>query len=341
MPTVTESVELPADVDTTRTLVQVQLYKADRTPLTEARDSVSGDTIAGRRVVVLDGTTPESPSVGSWSLVLTGNANIVPSGTVWGRRLMGPQIDDTLSYATVAVAGGPYQWQQILTDPPGALAPAALEVGLALKVAKAGDTMTGSLAIAGASSDLSVGRNATITGQIKTGTFGTPATFGGIEREARIWPSGQMMSPTAVMNFGDGFPRLNMPDGVTTDVYAIFEVEEWWLDSTIGVYFEWVNDHTTTGDVRFDCQIKECDIATQTLAAAGVIATRTFTTTTPAANISTTSIVARVIDGLPCSFSPGPFASFYVLRISRLGANAADTLAGPIGLLAASMTRGQ
>lgn len=188
---------------------------------------------------------------------------------------------------------------------------------------------------------LTVEGDTTIRGVIKTGTFGSPATFGGIEREGRVFPAGEMTSPTAVMNFGDGFPRVNLPDGVTTHVYIGFEVEEWWLDSTIGVYFEWVNDHSTTGNVRFDCDIKECDIATEALTAAAIIRARTFTETAPAANLATTSIVARAADSIPCSFHPGPFASFYVLRISRLGADAADTLAGPVGLLFASMTRGQ
>lgn len=203
------------------------------------------------------------------------------------------------------------------------------------------------LQLAGDGSNLTVGGDVdvrgatTIRGVIRTGTFGTPATFGGIEREGRVFPAGEMCSPTAVMNFGDGFPRVNLPDGVTTHVYIGFEVEEWWLDSTIGVYFEWVNDHTTTGDVRWDCEIKECDIATETLVGADVIATRTFTEASQAANTAMTSVVARASDGIPCSFDPGPVASFYVLRISRLGGDALDTLAGPAGLLFASMTRGQ
>lgn len=189
--------------------------------------------------------------------------------------------------------------------------------------------------IDGVAGDWSIG------GEIPTGTFGTPATFKGIEREGRVFPSSMFASPTAVMNFGDGFPRLNMPDGVTTHAYTIFEVEEWWLDSTIGVYFEWSNDHSAGGNVRWDMEIKECDIATQTLAAAGVIATKTATFAAPNPNIATTGILGRVLDGNPISFNPGPFASFYVLRISRLGADGADTLAGPVGLIAASMTRGQ
>lgn len=189
--------------------------------------------------------------------------------------------------------------------------------------------------------NLHVASDLTVTGEILTGTFGSPATFGGIEREGRVFPVGEMVAPGCAINVGDGFPRLHMPDDVTSTAYMLFEVEEWWLDSTIGVYFEWVNDHSSTGNVRWDCDIKECDIATQTLAAAGTIATRTFTESAPAANTSTTSIVSSITNGNPCTFAPGVFASFYVLRISRLGADAADTLNGPVGLLAASMTRGQ
>lgn len=126
MPTVSEQASLPADVDPTRCLVELQLYQADRTPLREARDSTSDETIVGRRLVVLDGTTDESPAVGAWALDLPGNDDLVPAGTVWGRTLRGPRVDATLSYATVADSGGPFQWQQILTDPPDAITPPAL-----------------------------------------------------------------------------------------------------------------------------------------------------------------------------------------------------------------------
>lgn len=178
--------------------------------------------------------------------------------------------------------------------------------------------------------------------EILTGVITAPATFAGIEREARFFPSGSMMSPTAQINFGDGFPRLNMAKDVTTDAYMIFEVEEWWLDQTIGVYFEWVNDHTTTGDVRWDCDVKEVDIGTQTLAAATTLVSRTFTQASDSANEALTSIVGSVANGNAITLvRNSPLASFYVLRVSRLGADAADTLAGPVGLLAASMTRGQ
>jgi len=183
-----------------------------------------------------------------------------------------------------------------------------------------------------------------IDGEILTGTFADPGPFRGIEREGRVFPAGEMVSSTAVMNFGDGFPRLNMPAGDTTDAYMIFEVEEWWLHSTIGVYFEWANDHTATGDVRWSCDVKQVDIGSA-LSTAVTLSTRTFTISgVPANGGTTTSIVGSVLQGNPVDLSdpgPGAFASFYRLRISRLGADAADTLAGPVGLIAASMTRGQ
>jgi hypothetical protein len=311
-----------------------------------------GEAERPQRVAFLPGSdqTIESSSKvnlvnGAYSISLPSNDLIIPAGTRWARSHA--QSGQVLLHVTETPAT--QREEDILADPPGTLPSAALSAHeisasahsslFAAKVAKAGDTMTGSLVLSGGATNLTVGGDATITGEILTGTFGSPATFGGIEREARVWSAGQMMSPTAVMNFGDGFPRLSCPDGDTTDVYVIFEVEEWWLDSTIGVYFEWVNDHTTTGGVDFEVAIKECDIGTQTLAAAGTIATRTFTEPSPAANISTTSIVASVANGNPCSFSPGALASFYVLRITRFGA--ADALAGPIGIVAASMTRGQ
>lgn len=182
--------------------------------------------------------------------------------------------------------------------------------------------------------------------EIETGTFdsGDPefgATWQGIAREGRVFPAGEMMSPTGLINFNNGFPRVYCAQGETTNVYTIFEVEEWWLRSTIGVYFEWANDHSAGGNVRFQCEILECDIGTEALADADVIGTRTFTETAPTAGRATTSIVASVANGNPCSFAPGALAAFYSLRISRLGADAADTLAGPIGIIAASMTRGQ
>ncbi len=181
----------------------------------------------------------------------------------------------------------------------------------------------------------------TIAGEILTGTFGSPPTFGGIEREARFFPSGSMVAPGCPMNVGDGFPRVLFADDKVSTGWWIFEVEEWWLVSTIGVYMEWVNDHSSTGNVRFRFRIRECDIATETVASAGLVIDRTVTVATPAAGVSTTTVIASVASGFPCGFNPGTFASFYSLEVARLGDDAADTLNGPIGIIAGNMTRGQ
>jgi len=195
-----------------------------------------------------------------------------------------------------------------------------------------------------AATEFAVADNAVIPGVIRTGTFGAPATFGGIEREARYWGAGEMLSPTAVINFAEGVPRVNMPAGVRTDVYAIVEIEEWWLDHTIGCYMEWSNDHTANGDVRWECSITQHNIATEALNAGTVLASRTFTGAVPFGR-ATTSIIARDDGTHPvCDLAdpgPGPFASFYVFKYSRLGGDALDTLEGPVGFIAGNMTRGQ
>lgn len=226
-------------------------------------------------------------------------------------------------------------------------APAAVTEAEVTVTESAGSVTVTAQAIPTAVGSLTATGDLTVGGEILTGTFDSEdpnfgATFGGIEREAVCFDVGQILSPTGQIDFGDGVPRLSMPDGVTTDAYIVFEVQEWWLPSSIGVYFEWANDHSTTGDVRWDCSIREYDIGQDTLASGGDLrASRTFTQGSPAANVSTTGVVASIANGNECNFDPEGLAAFYVLRISRLGADGADTLAGPVGLVAASMTRGQ
>lgn len=180
----------------------------------------------------------------------------------------------------------------------------------------------------------------TINGEILTGSFPT-ATFGGIEREARYFSAGSAISSGGVVVITNDVPRIHLPNAQTTDVYWIIEIEEWWLVSTIAFRFEWSNDHSTTGNVRWDCAIKEIDIATQTMAAAGNLSTRTFTEASQEAGEIMTSTICSITNGNPATPSPGAFANVYALRISRLGADAADSLAGPVGLICANMTRGQ
>lgn len=222
-------------------------------------------------------------------------------------------------------------------------APAAVTEAEVTVTESAGSVTVTAQAIPTAVGTLTATGDLTVAGQILTGSFGSPATFGGIEREARMIPGFLMASPTGQVDFGDGVPRLAMPAGIDTVAYWLFEVEEWWLDSSIGVYFEWVNDHSTTGNVRWVCEINEFDIGQDTLAGGGdQRATRSFTQAAPAANVSTTGVVASIVNGNECNFDPGGLAAFYVLSIMREGTNTGqDTLGGPVGLLAASITRGQ
>lgn len=213
----------------------------------------------------------------------------------------------------------------------------ALQAG---KVAKAGDTMTGSLTLSGGA-DLAVTGDATINGEILTGTFGSPATFRGIQREARVVGAGGLASPTGQFTFDNNCPRILLPPQVTTDVYMTFAIEEWWIDSTFGTYVEWSNDHTATGDIRWQFTLYEFHIATRLLSAPVTMGTKTVTQPTPAANGGVhTNTCFSVLAGDTINPTPDPFGAFYVLKMSRLGGDALDTLAGPIGLIEASYGRG-
>lgn len=194
-----------------------------------------------------------------------------------------------------------------------------------------------------------IGGNAYINGQIKTGSFNTDAAdrygsvFGGLEREVVVWPSGMFRSPDAgaVFTFGSGVPRIVLPNGATTTIYTVFEICEWWLPSTLGIYFEWCNDHSATGEVLWNCQVREYDIGTQGPADGELIGSRLVIIPDVPAGKSTTTEVGSVQLGNQIKMTPGPFASFYTLMIQRIADNPADTLEGPIGFICASMTRGQ
>lgn len=116
---VTENIDLPAGVEPTRTIIEIQLVGAGGAPLTEAYDQAAQRTIAGSHQTTLD-------TLGAWSLNLTPNSNLIPAGTAWRRTADGPAIK-TSSLAAVPATGGPYRWDQILTNPPGALTDSALE----------------------------------------------------------------------------------------------------------------------------------------------------------------------------------------------------------------------
>ena len=175
--------------------------------------------------------------------------------------------------------------------------------------------------------------------------FPTPWTpsrvnFGGIQGEARFVGPAEMYSPTGSIVVSSGCPVMQLADAATTDVYITIELEEWWLVGSINIPFEWTNLHSATGNVRFRFQIREYDIASELLSQGDTVLDRTVTEAAPAANGGTTTgVIAAVGFGFPFIPDPGPLASFYVLQITRLGSDGADTLAGPCGLIATSWGR--
>lgn len=95
-------------------IVSFQLY-GDAGPLDSAVTS-TGETIVGTSRATLDAT-------GGYSVALTGNADIVPTGTVWARSYSGGRVIDTLS---VPATGGPYDETDIRADAPGSIDPTGL-----------------------------------------------------------------------------------------------------------------------------------------------------------------------------------------------------------------------
>jgi hypothetical protein len=139
----------------------------------------------------------------------------------------------------------------------------------------------------------------------------------------------EMHSPTAVFTVAGGTPRLVFPDGVTTTAYLGgrgFPVD--WLEQGITLGFDWANDHTATGNVRWEFELRENNTGQQ-LSAADVLVNSQQTIASPGANgVYTTTVAASDV-----ALSPGGFGSLYLWRITRLGGDALDTLGGAVGLL--------
>lgn len=117
---VTENIDLPSGVEPTLTTVELQLVGSGGAPLSEAYDQGAQRTVVGLHRVRLDST-------GAWSLNLNPNSALIPAGTVWRRSAYDrDRVVQTSSLGLVPATGGPYRWDQILANPPGALADSAL-----------------------------------------------------------------------------------------------------------------------------------------------------------------------------------------------------------------------
>jgi hypothetical protein len=171
--------------------------------------------------------------------------------------------------------------------------------------------------------------------EIQTGTLSTNTTFGGFESEDVAF-GGKLLdsfsgSPTYVTT--SGYPRWQLPaTGTTAVITPSFNCPTWYVatDVHLGVS----NDHTATGNVRIRSILREVDIG-QALSAAATISDVTVTLASPAANGG----VGIMVPVATVSFTPGFFGSIYSLELQRLGDDGADTLAGPLGIIAIGFKR--
>lgn len=127
MTTVTENVDLPATMDPTAVVVTLEVVGEGGEPLREVYWQSGSRTVAGFSQFALSAT-------GAWSQSVVGNADLLPSGTAYRRTLTGRQIPVTYEYATVPTTGGPYRWDQILTDAPASITDSALSAHAAQRV---------------------------------------------------------------------------------------------------------------------------------------------------------------------------------------------------------------
>ena len=148
---------------------------------------------------------------------------------------------------------------------------------------------------------------------------------GGVAQEQISFTTGEL-STTAALATGSGVPRFTLPDAATTSVFFNFAPPNWW--DGFNILASWVNDHTATGNVRYTIQCRETDYATQAISAGALIVDTTATSASPSANGGLTFLVLS--SGV--TRTPGAFGSLYSFTFTRLGADGADTLAGPVAV---------
>lgn len=138
---------------------------------------------------------------------------------------------------------------------------------------------------------------------------------------------------TAAMSVTSGYPRFIFPDAATTTAYMTMGFPPYWSSVTIG--FDWTNDHSATGNVRWSFTFRGNDMG-------GVITTseinQTVAVTQPAAAANGGHRTDIMWTDLPIVH--GAFGTLWALEMSRLGGDAADTLAGPVGFMEAVFLRG-
>lgn len=146
------------------------------------------------------------------------------------------------------------------------------------------------------------------------------------------------MTTTASRVTTSGFPRVSLPAAGTTSVFiGAFEVPLAWFQYGLRCVFGFTNDHSAGGNVRFTTVLRSVNIGLQTLSAATALINSTFTASAPGINGGVGLQPLNNFD--PVDIVQGAFGTVFALEITRLGDDAADTLAGPVGITAATFLR--
>jgi hypothetical protein len=129
----------------------------------------------------------------------------------------------------------------------------------------------------------------------------------------------------------NGMFRVTFPDAATTTVGFTYFVPLWW--NTFSVNYIWTSE-SGTGNVRWQTDVKKIDLFIDNISEA-VFATNQQTVASGTAGVPT----ATLDSPNNVNSTGGTFGSMYGIQISRLGADAADTLAAAAGLISVYLIR--
>jgi hypothetical protein len=135
----------------------------------------------------------------------------------------------------------------------------------------------------------------------------------------------QAVAGTATLIAGNGVPRWSFPDAATTTLGMSFATPRSW--NTFQVAFVWTAEGGAGGNVRWQVDIKKLDIFIDNISEA-VFATGVGNDAAP------TIGVLSLVSGRPTGVNAtaGALGTMYGIQVSRIGADAGDTLAAAAGL---------
>lgn len=126
----------------------------------------------------------------------------------------------------------------------------------------------------------------------------------------------------ATLTVSNNVPGWSFADAATQGIVTTINFPVGW--NRFDVWFSWVNLAAGAGNVRWQAQVKNLSVgidSTVEAPAADVLST-------DAAGSQNIVALKQIINDQPVN--PGIFGSIHTLRIARIGADGADTLAGAI-----------